>query len=177
MLEKSQSFLQNTFSDVWRCFWELCINAWWRGDYGIYRCLSLSVSAAINIISGADTARFMLRNALYQVVIMTIMERNKACIAWRVCENDFARLLTWLSKEACSVSQFSGMCSGNVLILCRVFVNKNQRNKSGMQVAVFRQFAGKNADTKKTVTDCGEREFFLSLCNIWCGSTNPNPDK
>lgn len=35
-----------------------------------------------------------------------------------------------------------------------------------MQVAVFRQFAGKNADTKKNVTDCGEREFFLSLCNI-----------
>lgn len=57
-------------------------------------CLSLSVSAAINIISDADTARFMLRNASYQVVIMTIMERNKACIAWRVCENDFARLLT-----------------------------------------------------------------------------------
>lgn len=57
-------------------------------------CLSLSVGVAINIISGADTARFMLRNALYQVVIMTIMERNKACIAWRVCENDFARLLT-----------------------------------------------------------------------------------
>lgn len=57
-------------------------------------CLSLSVSAAINIISDADTARFMLRNALYQVVIMTIMERNKACIAWCVCENDFARQLT-----------------------------------------------------------------------------------
>lgn len=57
-------------------------------------CLFVSVGAAINIISGADTARFMLRNASYQVVIMTIMERNKACIAWRVCENGFAKLLT-----------------------------------------------------------------------------------
>lgn len=57
-------------------------------------CLSVSVCVAINIISDADTARFMLRNALYQVVIMTIMERNKACIVRRVCENGFAKLLT-----------------------------------------------------------------------------------
>lgn len=57
-------------------------------------CLFVSVCVAINIISDADIARFMLRNALYQVVIMTIMERNKACIVWRVCENDFARQLT-----------------------------------------------------------------------------------